>query len=861
MPYPEIASPPEHTEDKPPLWVRRWQGITPSGQDLIMALIPLLAVFIFIGAIASAFWYLNNIEQEQQLVNTKHSVEAIKQQLRLQLMNNEDSLYTLAMEIRSSDEPQNTLNEMASEFIKNHPEITVLYWHDLENNTTYTYSAAGSTKIIDNVKSLESFRELGVVKNTFATSGSNASPISTDSFFIYHLRTPEGTQVSLMESSVAVPSPYNAQGVLTATYELDRLLRNLVPAEISFYSTVWLQDKNGDVLASTNSEVNRLNRPMDNSLRYGVETHNLGSQLMIYAQSAHSPKSVMGNVLFWLTACLCLLIIVLLLLNWRHMRRRISAQKNMQREANFRRAMENSMMTGLRALDRQGRILYVNPAFCLMTGYSQDELIGQMPPYPYWPKHNYNSLHQTVGDELSDSPLPTGYEQQLQRKNGELFFARLYVSPLIDTQGTQSGWITAITDISEAKRIREELALSGQRFTTVLEGVDSAISVVAVGSDELLFANHTYLQLFDNDAKGHLQLAEQAQFSTSSVNQSGNNFIRPPKEVLGNQNQEPREVFVSSIDRWFEVRSRYMPWVDGRLTQMLISTDITEKHRAHEQAAIQAEQAQEANRLITMGEMASSVAHELNQPLTAISNYSTGLISRIKSGMLTEPDLIAALEKTARQAKRAGKIIQRIQQFVKKSTANRTLTTIDEIMENVQELAEIDMKRRHIQFNIHIENGLPMITVDPILIEQVLLNLIRNGAEAIDNAQRPADQRQIDVHIERIQDPQFAWEHTKEIEFKVCDTGTGVPPQLLKQIFDTFFTTKSKGLGIGLNLCRSIIESHGGHLDINNIYKDDILMGCCCTFTLPLAKYNVTTEDRENTQSSQNTLATREENL
>ncbi len=122
-----------------------------------------------------------------------------------------------------------------------------------------------------------------------------------------------------------------------------------------------------------------------------------------------------------------------------------------------------------------------------------------------------------------------------------------------------------------------------------------------------------------------------------------------------------------SLGKWLEVRSRYLTWVDGRLAQMVIATDITARRLAEEQAAQQAERAQAASRLITMGEMASSVAHELNQPLTAINNYCSGMVSRIQTAAPStrKPMRCRALQKTAHQAQRAGQIIQRIRAFVK----------------------------------------------------------------------------------------------------------------------------------------------------------------------------------------------------
>jgi C4-dicarboxylate-specific signal transduction histidine kinase len=185
------------------------------------------------------------------------------------------------------------------------------------------------------------------------------------------------------------------------------------------------------------------------------------------------------------------------------------------------------------------------------------------------------------------------------------------------------------------------------------------------------------------------------------------------------------------------VRSRYLSWVDGRLAQMVIATDITPRRLAEEQSARQTERAQSVSRLITMGEMASSVAHELNQPLTAISNYCSGIISRIRSGNITEEALLTALEKTAHQAQRAGQIIQRIRDFVKKSAPNRQLADVPTMVSEAVELAEIELRRHNVRLTHYVAARLPQVMADSILIEQVLINLMKNGAESIAQAQRP----------------------------------------------------------------------------------------------------------------------------
>jgi C4-dicarboxylate-specific signal transduction histidine kinase len=277
------------------------------------------------------------------------------------------------------------------------------------------------------------------------------------------------------------------------------------------------------------------------------------------------------------------------------------------------------------------------------------------------------------------------------------------------------------------------------------------------------------------------------------------------------------------------VRSRYLNWVDGRLAQMVIATDITPRRQAEELAAQQAERAQTASRLITMGEMASSVAHELNQPLTAINNYCNGIISRIKDDNLKPDDLLTALTKTAHQAQRAGQIIQRIRSFVKRSEPNRSLADVTAMVNEAVELAGIELRRRQVQLSQSIAERLPRMHVDPILIEQVLINLMKNAAEAIDGAKRPPGRRQVHLRVHtRLE------EGLPVMEFSVTDTGRGLPPEVMEHLFEAFYSTKAEGMGIGLNLCRSIVESHQGRMRAENLYNQQEITGCRFSFWLPI---------------------------
>jgi len=408
------------------------------------------------------------------------------------------------------------------------------------------------------------------------------------------------------------------------------------------------------------------------------------------------------------------------------------------------------------------------------------------------------------------------------------------VSPLIDAMGTQTGWVTSMTDITEPNRVREQLSASHQRFTTVLEALDASISVAPLGSDELVFANKLYRQWFGTSAGGHLQLVAEAgvpQSRTQHDNKSDDVdlFAGLPLNTLAEADTESAELYISALGKWLEVRTRYLGWVDGRLAQMVIATDISSRRLAEEQAATQAERAQSASRMITMGEMASSVAHELNQPLTAINNYCNGMVSRIKEQQITQEELLGALDKTARQAQRAGQIIHRIRSFVKRSEPNRMLAEVEPMVAASLELAEIELRRFNVRLNCNVAGRLPPLLVDRILIEQVLVNLLRNAAESVDAAQRLSPERIVDLRVVA-----GIFEGKKSIEFSVQDSGKGIAADVMPRLYEAFFSTKAEGMGIGLSLCRSIVESHRGRLTAENLYNEGAVSGCRFTFWLPL---------------------------
>lgn len=355
---------------------------------------------------------------------------------------------------------------------------------------------------------------------------------------------------------------------------------------------------------------------------------------------------------------------------------RKAAELALQSETAFRRAMEESVATGLRVIDLSGQIIYVNPAFCRLTGFSPEELIGARAPFPYWPEDATEPCAQLLADTLAGRLQPSGFEMPVTRKDGTQLVTRFYLSPLVDANGVQTGWMAAVTDITERKRMAEMARLQDERL-------------------------------------------------------------------------------------------------------------------------------QRTARLVTMGEMASMLAHELNQPLTAISNYSMGCVSRIDGGCADLTQLRAAMEKASLQAQRAAGIIRRMGDFVKKRAPQRICANLEQIVRDAISFAELEARRAGIAIQLVYEANRRMVHADPIMIEQVLLNLIKNGVEAM--AGMPLAEARLQVRVS---------DEGRRLRVAVSDRGHGIRVTDHEQLFAPFYTTKPEGMGLGLNICRSIIEFHDDHLQV-----------------------------------------------
>jgi two-component system sensor kinase FixL len=276
------------------------------------------------------------------------------------------------------------------------------------------------------------------------------------------------------------------------------------------------------------------------------------------------------------------------------------------------------------------------------------------------------------------------------------------------------------------------------------------------------------------------------------------------------------------------LRSQFQstPTSDGRTRLVGTLVDVTESRRAEQEAAAAQQRMAHVSRLATMGEMAAAIAHELNQPLSAIANYASAA-TRILP-MATGPsadaesheDVRSALAQISSQALRAGEVIRRLRSLVQKRDQRREDVSVNDLVDEVMAFSRSDARLHNVELRTELGAGLPALHVDGIQIQQVILNLVRNSIEAF-SGHTLAD-REVVIRTRA--------ERDSDIIIEVADNGTGIPKDLVAQVFDPFCTTKETGTGLGLAISRSIAEAHRGSLS----YRDNEPHGACFQLRLPL---------------------------
>ncbi len=253
-----------------------------------------------------------------------------------------------------------------------------------------------------------------------------------------------------------------------------------------------------------------------------------------------------------------------------------------------------------------------------------------------------------------------------------------------------------------------------------------------------------------------------------------------------------------------------------------LTEEIAERKRAEDEARQHRNELARVGSVIIMGEMATSLAHELNQPLTVISGCAQVCLDKLRSNKDKPTDLLDSVEQVAEQAGRANEIIRRIRDFIHKEEREKVEIDLNETIDNVADLVRVDAREHGAAVVLDLVDGLPSVVADPIQIQQVILNLAHNGVEAM--RESPAEQRHLTIHTSA--------RRRGVVEVAVHDRGHGIAADALDRVFDPFFTTKSGGLGMGLAISRSIVEAHGGRLWATS----DGESGTVFYFTLPAAE-------------------------
>jgi two-component system sensor kinase FixL len=465
------------------------------------------------------------------------------------------------------------------------------------------------------------------------------------------------------------------------------------------------------------------------------------------------------------------------------------------------RAILGAAVDGIIVIDANGIVREFNPAAARLFGYEPEDVLGHnvhmlMGGHYHREHDEYIARYKRTGEARI---IGIGREVVGRRKDGSQFPMELSVGEIED-EGLQ-GFVGLIRDITQRRAIENQLAEREEELRLTFEQAPMAIATCDLAG-HLLTANPAFCGLFatcerplsmtclrslaldDDQPRIDQALAEldagstdHTQFAGRFHNPAGGrHYADVVMALVRNSQGEAAFVVVEIMDRTAEVL-------------------------AANEAAAHREQLAQVGRLGTLGEMAAGIAHEINQPLTAVATYARAG-QRLLSAPNTSAEVIAStLDKIAQQAERAGSIIEKIRRFVRHREPEVSDQPVADIFEDIHTLAEVDLRRQGLRLDPQLEADLPAVRVDPVQIQQVLLNLIRNAADAMQT------QRQDDRILLQARRHGRDW-----LEIAVEDSGPGLDPAILERLFEPFTSTKDRGFGLGLSICKSLIDAHGGEL-------------------------------------------------
>lgn len=452
-------------------------------------------------------------------------------------------------------------------------------------------------------------------------------------------------------------------------------------------------------------------------------------------------------------------------------------------------------------LDPDGRIMLWNKGAQQLTGWTGAETVGQHIGMVYPPDTAVGGRPDTdLARALRCGRIET--EDWRQRKDGSRFLASITVTALYDDRRQLRGFAKVVSDITARRAAEEALRASESHLRSILSTAPDPMVVIDEAGRILSFsaAAETLFGYARTDVVGR----DIGVLMSPTERLRHGDFIR--------RYLETGETHVIGASRQLLARHRNGTLIPVELTvgeargdHGLIFTgfmrDMTERRRTEERvAALQAELIH-VSRISAMGAMASTLAHELNQPITAVANYIEGVLSLMQRPDASDLPLIRdALDAAVREALRAGDIVRHLRDFIARGEVEKTVEPLPDLIREAAEFGLMDAREEGIAVRFDLDPAASPVLVDRVQIQQVLINLMRNAVEAM----RGCAERQLTI-ASRVEQAGF-------VRVSIADTGVGVAPQVAQQLFNAFVSTKSRGMGLGLSICRTIIEANGGRI-------------------------------------------------
>jgi PAS domain S-box-containing protein len=466
-------------------------------------------------------------------------------------------------------------------------------------------------------------------------------------------------------------------------------------------------------------------------------------------------------------------------------------------ESRWRLLLER-MNEGLVMQDRDGLVTYVSDRFCEITGYRREELLGRTGREIAAPEeaHRWTERHALRQQGVSES-----YELTLVKRNGERMDASISPRPLFDDQGQYTGSFALLTDVTARRRAEARLRESEAKYRLLVENqTDLILTLDREG--RVTFVSPSYRQVFGGDETallgGPLALGVHEDDREATARAVDAAWRPPHAESFENRVLTPKGW------RWLAWSVHPIRDAAGAEPAALVAVarDVTDRRRAEEQARQHLQSLAHVARVSSMGEMASAIAHEINQPLTAIASFAFACIRLLRDKRATTGEALEVMTRIAAEAERAGEVVRKMRSFVRGDEGQLAAVDANFLVAEVLRLAAPEARQSGVELAAIPGEGLAPVLADSIQIQQVLLNLVRNAVEAIGGAETA--ERTVRVTT-RAGEPGF-------VEVIVADTGPGLTAEALERVFEPFYTTKPDGIGIGLALSRSIVEAHGGRL-------------------------------------------------